>query len=122
MTHPVEELREVDLTNTTKTLKKLAKQLPGQFGCLWKGQAKPEDFVSIGCVVLRFVYGVRCNLFHGSKTTVQLGGPAQQRRLLIYTAVLIATNSLLFRRVEEADVGWRDVTVDFTPQPPAGGA
>ena len=120
--NPVEELRAVDLTNATTELEKLAKQLPGQFGCLLKGQAKPEDFFATGCAVLQFVYKVRCNMFHGSKARVQLLDPAQQRRLLIYTATLITTNSLLFRVAKEADVGWRDVTVDFTLQPPAGGA
>lgn len=117
---PIEELNAMDLVNATEELKSLARQLPGEFGRLIDGRAKAEDFFATVCVVLRFVYEVRCNLFHGSKTTVQLLDSAQQRRLLVYAATLITANSLLFRVAKEADVSWLDIAADFTPRPPAG--
>jgi hypothetical protein len=110
---PKEELDAVDMVNATKKLKNLSRQLPGQFERILKGRSGAEDFLPSACAVFEFVYGVRCNLFHGSKTTVQLLNPAQQRRLLIYTAALIAGNSLLFRVAEKADIGWRKVNADF---------
>ena len=110
---PTEELRAVDLVNAPKKLKALAHQLPGEFERLWKGKPMEDQFFPSACAVFRFVYEVRCNLFHGTKTTVQLLNPAQQRRLLIYTATLIAGNSLLFRVAKQADIGWHNVTTDF---------
>ncbi len=117
---PIEELQAVDLVNATKKLKNLAQQLPGEFRRIWRGKAGVEEFFPSACAVLKFVYEVRCNLFHGTKTTVQLLDSAQQRRLLIYTATLIAGNSLLFRVAEKANVGWQNVRADFTL--PAGEA
>jgi hypothetical protein len=110
---PTEELREVNLVNATKKLKNLARQLPGEFRKLASGTAKEDDFYPSACTLFSFVYGVRCNLFHGRKTTVQLLEPAQQRRLLIYTAVLIAGNSLLFKAAEKATIGWSKVKADY---------
>ena len=92
---PIEELQAVELVNATTKLKNLAQQLPGEFGKIWKGKAGEGEFFPSACAVFKFVYEVRCNLFHGSKTIVQLLDSAQQRRLLIYTATLIAGNSLL---------------------------
>jgi len=111
--NPIEELREVDLVNATKSLKTLALQMPGEFRRIALGKAEKEEFYPSACAVFKFVYEVRCNLFHGSKTTVQLLDSAQQRRLLIYTATLIAGNSLLFRVAEKAEIGWRDIKADF---------
>ena len=113
ITNPVDELKAVDVVNATKGLKNLAQQLPGQFARLLEGNTKPNEFFAIGCIVIRFIYEVRCNLFHGSKTRVQLLDPAQQQRLLIYTATLITANSLLFEVAKVADIGWQPVTADF---------
>jgi len=107
------DLEEVNLVNATKKLKNLARQLPGEFRKLASGKTKEVDFYPSACTLFSFVYGVRCNLFHGRKTTVQLLETGQQRRLLIYTAVLIAGNSLLFKTAEKADIGWNTVKVDF---------
>lgn len=110
---PTRELEEVSVVNATKKLKNLARQLPGEFRKLANGKAKDDDFYPSACALFSFVYGVRCNLFHGRKTTVQLLEPAQQRRLLIYTALLIAGNSLLFKTAEKAAIGWSKVKADF---------
>ena len=116
----IEELKGVNVTNATKRLKNLARQLPGEFGRLLKGQARDHEFFPTACAVLKFVYEVRCSLFHGSKTKVQLLDTAQQRRLLISSGILMATNSLLFRVAKRADIGWQDVKTDFTfPRPAA---
>jgi len=116
VTQPLEDLKAVDLVNATRQLRNLAGQLPGEFARLWRGDATGEQFFPSACAVFKFVYEVRCNLFHGRKTRIQLLDAAQQRRLLIYTAALIAGNSLLFRVAEQADIGWRKVDVDFTPR------
>lgn len=63
--------------------------------------------------VLSFVYAVRCNIFHGTKTRIEMEDPEQQTRLLIYTAVLIATNSLLFSTAATKEIGWRVPLVHF---------
>lgn len=68
----IDELKGVKVTNATKKLKNLAQQLPGEFGRLLKGKARDHEFFPTACAVLKFVYEVRCNLFHGSKTRVQL--------------------------------------------------
>lgn len=115
------ELSDVDLTNADKKLRNLARQLPAEAERLWAASVRPEDFYASCCVVLGFIYQVRCNLFHGSKTRVQLLDPGQQRRFLIYTSALIAANSLLFEVVPRADIGWEKVEVKFaTPVPREG--
>lgn len=111
---PVEELMQVDIVNATNKVKNLAKQMPGKFKNLLSAKVKPEDLFADLCAILRFVYAVRCNLFHGSKTHVELLDLKQQRRILIYSSILIATNALLFKAAETVDIGWESVKVDFT--------
>ena len=50
--------------------------------------------------VARFVYYIRCNLFHGVKTMDMLNEPAQQIRLEIYTLFIIAINQMVFSYIE----------------------
>lgn len=113
MDQQTKDLDKVNLVNATKKLKNLGRQLPGEFKKLASGKAKEKDFYPSACALFSFVYGVRCNLFHGRKNTVQLLDTSQQRRLLIYTAVLIAGNSLLFKTAEKANIGWNRVKADF---------
>ena len=40
---------------------------------------------------------VRNNIFHGTKTTIEMSENFQRERLEIYTNILIATNEMLFR-------------------------
>lgn len=57
--------------------------------------------------VVEFVYGVRCNIFHGSKAIYQLLEDEEQiERLKIYTAILFAVNELLFEAVSEKFPEW----------------
>jgi len=113
----VEELKDVQLVNAPKKLRNLAKQLPGQLKNLQTPNVAHEQFLPAACAVFKFIYLVRCNLFHGRKTQVQLLRPAQQKRLLIYCGALIAANSLLFEAVKRADIGWQEIQVDFLASP-----
>lgn len=46
--------------------------------------------------VLYFIYNVRNNIFHGTKTILDMMGRHQRKRLDVYTALLLAVNDLLF--------------------------
>lgn len=50
--------------------------------------------------IVRFVYLVRNNIFHGTKTTIEMSDTNQRKRLEIYSNILIATNELLFKSLE----------------------
>jgi len=56
---------------------------------LQKGKLKNE--------IIGFIYQVRNNIFHGTKTTIEMADRNQRERLEIYSKILIATNELLFR-------------------------
>ncbi len=56
---------------------------------LQKGKLKNE--------IIGFIYQVRNNIFHGTKTTIEMTDRNQRERLEIYSKILIATNELLFR-------------------------
>lgn len=52
--------------------------------------------------VLYFVYCVRCNVFHGQKgVAVAHIGDAQEERLLIYSAALLAANQLILDHAKQ---------------------
>jgi len=46
--------------------------------------------------IVRFVYLVRNNIFHGTKNTIEMSENFQRRRLEIYTNILVALNQILF--------------------------
>ena len=48
-------------------------------------------------VIIRFIYLIRNNIFHGTKTTIEMSDRNQRKRLDIYSNILIATNELLFK-------------------------
>lgn len=52
-------------------------------------------------VIIRFIFLVRNNIFHGSKDTIQMSENCQRRRLNIYSNIIIAINELLFKVLEE---------------------
>ncbi len=52
--------------------------------------------------ILRFIYNVRNNIFHGTKTTIEMTNEGQRIRLNIYANILIATNDLLFKALERS--------------------
>jgi hypothetical protein len=51
--------------------------------------------------VIYFINKVRNNIFHGTKTSIKMEDDEQIERLKIYTAVLAATNELLFIILEK---------------------
>jgi len=51
-------------------------------------------------ILIQFVYLVRNNIFHGTKTTIEMSDKNQRKRLEIYSNILIATNELLFKSLE----------------------
>ena len=50
--------------------------------------------------IIRFVYKIRCNLFHGVKTMEDLKYPSQQKRLEIYSSFVVAINQMVFSYLE----------------------
>jgi hypothetical protein len=120
-------LGSIDLVNPTKTLKSLARAMPKHTENLLMGRVAAKDLYATLSHTLRFVYLVRCNIFHGVKTHVEMARPEQQRRLMVYWALVISSNGLLFEIARRANIGWRDVDVDFSrihaqPGPPADAA
>ena len=55
--------------------------------------------------ILYFVYLVRNNIFHGTKTIHHMD-IEQQQRIQIYTAIIIAANELFFDAIE-TDINWK---------------
>lgn len=51
--------------------------------------------------IVRFVFLVRNNIFHGTKDTIEMSEIFQRKRLEIYTNIIIAVNELLFRILEK---------------------
>lgn len=47
--------------------------------------------------IIGFIYQVRNNIFHGTKTTIEMTDRDQRFRLEIYSKILIAINEILFR-------------------------
>ena len=62
--------------------------------------------------VMYFIYKVRNNIFHGSKTILDMSADKQRERLLIYTAIIITLNDLLFNTLEKT-TDWSPKEVDF---------
>lgn len=50
--------------------------------------------------IIRFVYMVRNNIFHGTKNTIEMSEVFQRKRLDIYSNIIIAINELLFKALE----------------------
>lgn len=50
--------------------------------------------------IVRFIYLVRNNIFHGTKNTIEMSENFQRKRLEIYTNILVALNQLLFNILE----------------------
>jgi hypothetical protein len=56
-----------------------------------------RNFNKRNCLMMvKFIYKIRCNIFHGTKTLKELYDINQQRRIEIYTAIIIAVNQMVF--------------------------
>lgn len=51
--------------------------------------------------VLYYIFLVRNNIFHGSKTVVDMMEHGQKKRFEVYTAILLTINELLFNAIEK---------------------
>ncbi|PKO08353.1 MAG: hypothetical protein CVU40_15555 [Chloroflexi bacterium HGW-Chloroflexi-2] len=105
--NPQYELKYINTTNETKKIKNLREQFPGKFNRLLTEKPEEINFLEISNVIYPYIYKVRCNLFHGSKTRIHLMDENQQQRLLIYAALIISGNEMLFEFAEE--IGWKKV-------------
>lgn len=60
-----------------------------------------RNFTKRNCLMMvKFIYKIRCNIFHGSKTLQDMHDPSQQKRIEIYTAIIIAVNQMVFSYLE----------------------
>jgi hypothetical protein len=110
---PETELKHIIASNETKKVKQYRKAFPHHFRRLYQNQMNVDVFYNTLIPVLSFIHAVRNNVFHGSKTKIQMEDSSQQERLLIYTAILVATNGLLFKATQHKDIGWRRPLVYF---------
>lgn len=51
-------------------------------------------------IIANFIYDIRCNIFHGTKTFDMMQNRAQQRRLTIYTELIDSFCRLLFQKIK----------------------
>ena len=51
--------------------------------------------------ILELIYLVRNNIFHGTKNTIAMTESDQQKRLTIYTSILIGVNEMLFTTLQQ---------------------
>lgn len=61
--------------------------------------------------VLKFVFYVRNNIFHGSKTVIEMMESGQRERFKVYTAILLAVNEMLFDVIEK-NFDWERNEID----------
>ena len=87
-----EELRNAEIANHFKAT----------FNKVMGGQDVSNSVESM----LRFVYRVRNNVFHGTKRILHMEENGQSNRLKIYAAILLAVNELLFDAVAERFPQW----------------
>ena len=64
--------------------------------CLIRGMFDKEVIERI----IEFVYKIRCNIFHGTKTMQDMNNPSQQIRLDIYSSFIVAINQMIFSYLE----------------------
>jgi hypothetical protein len=83
---PDKRIKESEVISFKKEFKKVIES-----GNLLIGQIKN---------IVRFVYLVRNNIFHGTKTTIEMTDIKQRKRLEIYSNILIGVNELLFKSLE----------------------
>jgi hypothetical protein len=109
----ISELDRITSSNETEDTKGLRKAFPSNFKHIMQETSKANDHLAALTSVLRFIYKVRNNVFHGSKSRIQMLDSPQQQRLLIYTAVLVAVGDVFFEAIQQTSLGWKPVPVDL---------
>lgn len=110
-------MADIKVSNSNKKLNNIAKAMPNHIKKLSKGDLAQQDFHATLFPMLKFVYAVRCNIFHGAKTHIEMTKPDQQRRLLVCYALLVSSNQLLFEIPKHKDIGWVTPKVNFSSNP-----
>ena len=82
--------------------KKISETVREDFKKEFKKLIETENFVNgkIKNEIVGFIYAVRNNIFHGTKTTIEMADRNQRKRLDIYSNILIGVNDLLFKSLE----------------------
>ena len=78
---------------------------------LIEGNLINKDFTRAVDSLMVFIYNVRNNIFHGSKTILEMSNDGQRERLLLYAAIIMTMNDLLFEALEKA-TNWHSEVVD----------
>lgn len=114
ISNPSESLTEINKSpNEIKSIKRLRRDFLKHYQTLIKETEKREKHRNALLDSLRFIYAVRNNVFHGTKSRIQMADEAQESRLLIYAAYLIATNGLLFELAEKESINWLPPPIKF---------
>jgi hypothetical protein len=90
---PDNQIKENIREDFKKEFEKLVKT-----GEIKQGKIKQE--------IIPFIYGVRNNIFHGTKTTINMSDSGQRERLEIYSNLIIAINELLFKVLKKKTGFW----------------
>ena len=64
--------------------------------------------------IVKFIYKIRCNIFHGAKTLKELHDKSQQKRIEIYTDIIVAINQMIFSYLLYRSEGERSVAYSFS--------
>ena len=76
---------------------------------------KGRHFNKENCqVIVNFIYKIRCNIFHGVKTLAELHDKSQQKRIEIYTDIIVAINQMIFSYLLYRSEGERSVAYSFS--------
>ena len=114
ISNPSEILKGIEKApNETNSIKLLRSEFPKLFQTLI--EKTDNEIIHRDALLdcLRFIYGVRNNIFHGRKTRIQMSDGTQQSRLLIYAAFLLAINDLLFTLAEKESINWIPPPIKF---------
>lgn len=104
--HPLKEMEDImtDLSASSK-IKDFQRDFKFIYSQEYVNVKKLSKKRNVLKDVLYFIYLIRNSIFHGTKTVTHMLNIGQQRRLSIYTAVLISVNELLFK-VAENRLSW----------------
>ncbi|TKJ32888.1 MAG: hypothetical protein CEE38_21955 [Planctomycetes bacterium B3_Pla] len=117
ITKPIEALRDIRPSNESKRVKGLRNAFPGNFKTLFQSPDLTQDsLLSSLSGSLSYIQSVRNNVFHGSKTSIQMDDRRQQERLLIYAALVNSLCELFFCAIASVLPGWNCVPADFAKE------
>ena len=100
--NPIQKAKLVNYINGITTDNKITESERESFKREFNNLIESEE-LKIGKLkkdILRFIYLVRNNIFHGTKTTIEMSDINQRKRLDIYSNILIGVNELLFKSFE----------------------